>query len=72
MIFDENVSFDHYFGTYPFAPNLAGEPVFHARPGTPTVNGLYNSGGPVGPVRSAADQQPQWRATRYGSVPARH
>src|SRR5579864_9211620 len=40
VIFQENVSFDHYFGTYPNATNPAGEPAFHARPGTPTVNGL--------------------------------
>jgi phospholipase C len=40
VIFDENVSFDHYFGTYPNALNLPGEPVFHAKPGTPAVNGL--------------------------------
>ncbi|HYL13364.1 MAG TPA: alkaline phosphatase family protein [Terriglobales bacterium] len=40
IIFQENVSFDHYFGTYPNALNPAGEPSFHARPGTPTVNGL--------------------------------
>jgi len=40
VIFQENVSFDHYFATYPIALNSAGEPPFHARPGTPTVNGL--------------------------------
>jgi phospholipase C len=40
VIFQENVSFDHYFGTYPNATNPAGEPPFHARTGTPTVNGL--------------------------------
>src|SRR6516165_10219423 len=40
VIFDENVSFDHYFATYPNALNPAGEPAFHARRGTPTVNGL--------------------------------
>ncbi len=40
VIFGENVSFDHYFGTYPHATNPAGEPAFHAAPGTPTVNGL--------------------------------
>jgi phospholipase C len=39
VLFQENVSFDHYFGTYPNASNPAGEPSFHARPGTPTVNG---------------------------------
>jgi phospholipase C len=40
IIFQENVSFDHYFGTYPYAMNPAGEPSFHAAPGTPNVNGL--------------------------------
>jgi len=39
VIFNENVSFDHYFGTYPNATNPAGEPPFNARAGTPTVNG---------------------------------
>ena len=39
VIFDENVSFDHYFGTYPNAANTDGSP-FHAKPATPTVNGL--------------------------------
>src|SRR5579883_1732569 len=40
VIFQENVSFDHYFGTYPNATNPAGEPAFTPVPGTPTVNGL--------------------------------
>lgn len=40
VIFQENVSFDHYFATYPNALNPSGEPAFHARRGTPTVNGL--------------------------------
>jgi phospholipase C len=40
VIFQENVSFDHYFGTYPNATNPQGEPAFHAAPGTPSVNGL--------------------------------
>jgi phospholipase C len=40
VIFDENVSFDHYFGTYPDATNPEGEPPFYALPGTPSVNGL--------------------------------
>ncbi|HXO99414.1 MAG TPA: alkaline phosphatase family protein [Luteibacter sp.] len=40
VIFQENVSFDHYFGTYPFAENPRGEPTFYARPFTPPVNGL--------------------------------
>ncbi|WP_266159983.1 phospholipase C [Dyella silvatica] len=40
VIFQENVSFDHYFGTYPYAANGAGEPAFYPRPFTPDVNGL--------------------------------
>ena len=40
VIFQENVSFDHYFGTYPYAQNPKGEPRFFASPNTPTVNGL--------------------------------
>ncbi len=40
VIFQENVSFDHYFGTYPFAANSEGEPGFYAYPNTPSVNGL--------------------------------
>jgi phospholipase C len=43
VVFDEDISFDHYFGTYPNAANPAGEPAFTARAGTPAVNGL--SGG---------------------------
>ena len=43
VIFQENVSFDHYFATYPNAANPGGEPIFVPRKGThptPTVNGL--------------------------------
>ncbi len=40
VIFQENVSFDHYFGTYPYATNPSGEPKFTPAPNTPTVNGL--------------------------------
>jgi phospholipase C len=40
VIFQENSSFDHYFGTYPTALNLAGEPPFTPFAATPTVNGL--------------------------------
>jgi phospholipase C len=52
VIFDENQSFDHYFGTYPYAANTDGT-TFVAKPGTPTVNGLYTKitkSGPVGPL----------------------
>jgi phospholipase C len=40
VIFQENVSFDHYFGTYPNATNPTGEPAFNPLPLTPTVNGI--------------------------------
>ena len=40
VVFQENVSFDHYFGTYPNAKNPSGEPAFQAKKGTPSVNGL--------------------------------
>lgn len=43
VIFQENVSFDHYFATYPNAANGQGEPSFYARPFTPKVNGLSNA-----------------------------
>jgi phospholipase C len=40
VIFQENVSFDHYFATYPVALNPPGEPLFQASGDTPSVNGL--------------------------------
>ncbi|HEY9287305.1 MAG TPA: alkaline phosphatase family protein [Candidatus Dormibacteraeota bacterium] len=41
VIFQENVSFDHYFATYPFATNPPGEPAFApSNAETPSVNGL--------------------------------
>jgi len=43
VIFQENVSFDHYFGTYPNALNPKGEPTFKASPNTPSVNGLTDA-----------------------------
>src|SRR5277367_5653432 len=43
VIFPENVSFDHYFGTYPKAVNRPGQPRFIAKQGTPAVNG-YTDG----------------------------
>ncbi|BCJ35207.1 phospholipase C [Actinocatenispora thailandica] len=39
VIFGENISFDHYFGTYPHAANTDGTP-FHAARHTPSVDGL--------------------------------
>ncbi len=39
VIYQENVSFDHYFGTYPHAANTDGQ-TFHAVRRTPAVDGL--------------------------------
>jgi phospholipase C len=43
VIYNENVSFDHYFATYPNATNPAAEPSFTPAGGTPAVNGLSGS-----------------------------
>ena len=43
IIYQENVSFDHYFATYPHATNPDGEPGFTALPGTPEVNNLVTA-----------------------------
>jgi phospholipase C len=43
VLFDENISYDHYFGTYPSATNTDGTP-FHAAPGTPANTNLVSAG----------------------------
>jgi phospholipase C len=41
VIFQENISFDHYFGTYPFAQNNPGETPFKPSKRTPkSINNL--------------------------------
>ena len=73
VIFQENVSFDHYFGTYPFATNPAGEPKFQARRGTPTVNGLstalLNANPNLNPANGAGAGNP-FRLDRSQAVTA--
>jgi len=44
VIFQENVSFDHYFGTYPRATNSSGQP-FHGGGHSGSVNSLINTAG---------------------------
>ena len=61
VVFQENVSFDHYFATYPKALNLQGETPFVAAPGTPSVNGLtetllVHNPNKANPVRLAPQQ----------------
>ena len=60
VIFDENISFDHYFGTYPTAANTDGTK-FHAKANTPSVNGLTtalltNNPNGVNPKRLSSTQ----------------
>src|SRR5277367_3057020 len=44
VVFNENRSFDHYFGTYPNAANVEGEPVFEPAKNTPTqINNLLTN-----------------------------
>ena len=40
VIFGENISFDHYFATYPNATNPSGETAFTPVSGTPKIDGL--------------------------------
>jgi phospholipase C len=41
VIFGENISFDHYFGTYPIAADAGvNQPAFHPKAGTPAANNL--------------------------------
>jgi phospholipase C len=44
VIYQENISFDHYFGTYPHAANPPGQPKFSPSPNTPSVNNLLSAG----------------------------
>jgi phospholipase C len=43
VIFGENVSFDHYFGTYPNAANVPGEPTCTAATGTTIPNNYISN-----------------------------
>ena len=43
VIFGENISFDHYFGTYPNATNPTGETAFAAAAGTPIPNNFVSN-----------------------------
>ena len=45
VIYGENVSFDHYFATYPVATNPSGEPAFTAASGTPSDIATLQSAG---------------------------
>jgi phospholipase C len=73
IVFQENISFDHYFGSYPRATNPSGEPRFFARKGTPTVNGytpaLLNNNPNLNPLNGAGASNP-FRLDRSQAVTA--
>ena len=76
VIYQENVSFDHYFATYPNATNPSGEPRFVAAPGTPSVNGLTgalltNNPNATNPVNGAGMTNP-FRLDRSEAATANH
>jgi phospholipase C len=51
VVFNENISFDHYFGTYPNAQNNSGETPFSGAASTPASNGLQT---PLDPTHGFA------------------
>jgi phospholipase C len=51
VVFNENISYDHYFGTYPNSQNLSGETPFAGDPSTPVSNNLAT---PLDPTASFA------------------
>jgi phospholipase C len=60
VIYEENVSYDHYFGTYPNAANTDGT-TFRAKANTPSANGLstallQNNPNGVNPSRLSPSQ----------------
>jgi hypothetical protein len=70
VIFDENISFDPYFATYPQALNPGGEPAFHAVAGTPAINGLSGALSRRIPTRSTRRTAPA-RSIRFDSAARR-
>ena len=78
VVFNENVSFDHYFGTYPNALNVDGEPAFKAAKNTQTdINNFLSTpslldnnpnlnpaNGTALPTRSASTARRPRRPTR--------
>jgi phospholipase C len=75
VIFGENISFDHYFGTYPNAINPPKEPRFKAAPNTPTVNGytdglLFNNPNFLNSTGNAAGASNPFRLDRSEAATA--
>ena len=81
VIFQENVSFDHYFATYPNATNPSGEPSFTALPNTPGLKGndwvntlaaagLLTGNGNATNTRNGADAAEPFRLDRTQAATA--
>ena len=68
VVFNENRSFDHYFGTYPNALNVEGEPVFEPAKNTPTRH--QQSFDQPGAARQQPEPQSGQRHRRFQSVPS--
>jgi phospholipase C len=56
ILVQEDIAFDHYFGTYPNATNSPGEPKFVPSQHNPSINGLnsnllYKNPNSVNPIR---------------------
>ena len=70
--FGTSFFFDHYFGTYPNAANPPGQPAFHARRGTPTVNGytftLLNNNPNLNPANGSPGATNPFRLDRSQAV----
>jgi phospholipase C len=67
VIYGENVSFDHYFGTYPNAANTGGT-VFTAAAGTPTNIANYTTTPSL--LTANPNQNPANLSTAANSIPA--
>ena len=66
VIFDENESFDHYFGTYPYAANTDGS-TFHRQARHPDREWPVHQDHPQRPGRPAAHRQPEQLQPASGS-----
>jgi phospholipase C len=66
VIFDENISFDHYFGTYPNAANTGGTP-FTAAAGTPVPDNYISN---PNLLNSNPNENPANLSSAANSVPA--
>jgi phospholipase C len=68
VIYQENVSFDHYFGTYPRAANTSGQPVWSH--GSGRVNGLAETPG-LGGRGNLLTNNPNFDAAGHQANPRR-